>query len=126
MQTQTDLFNEPQRIIINGNPLLQAIANHILVLVQRNPSLIDGDTVGDINRRVTLAIYYDNGLVPILQSGSKEQFTQWFMNRKLVHTEEEIARALRYLVQNDHIRLSKKVLDAAEQHRQRIARSVKA
>ncbi len=120
---QPDLFGESPRIRIAGNPLLEGIANHILDLVQRQPELLTGTTVGDINRKVTLAVYWDNGLAGVL--GSKEKFSEWFMNRKLAHTEEEIARALRWLVQNDHCRLPQKAIVTAQLHRERIARSVK-
>jgi hypothetical protein len=121
---QPDLFGE-RRIKIEGNLLLEGIANHILDLYSKDPELLNGDSVGEINRKVTLAIYFDNGLLQVLQSGAKEQFIEWFMNKKLAHTEEEIARALRYLVQNDYLRLPSKALIDAERHRQRIARSVK-
>lgn len=121
---QTDLFGE-KRISINGNPFLETIANHILELIGRNPSLLDGGKMGDINRKITLAIYFDSGLAQVLQSGSKEMFSEWFMNRKGVPTEEEIARALRYLVQHDYCRLPAGVIRQSEIDRQRIARSVK-
>lgn len=120
----TDFWGE-KRIHISGNPLLEGIANHILELVNRDPELLNGERVGDINRKVTLAIYFDNGLLPVLRSGSREQFTEWFMNKKLVHTEEEIARALRYLVEHDHCRLPAKAVRQSEVDRYRIARSVR-
>ena len=123
-QPTTDLFGE-LRISISGNPLLEGIANHILELVGRNPELLDGDKVGQINRKVTLAIYFDSGLLPVLQTGSKENFTEWFMNRKNVPAEEEIARALRYLIQHDYCRISSVAIQDAERHRVRISRSVK-
>ena len=120
-QLPTDLFSQPH-IIISGNPLLQNLSNHILELIQYNSDLLKGDKVGEINRKVTLAIYLDSGLRQAI--GSLESFSDWFLNSKLP-TEEEIARALRYLVQHDFVRLSSKAIQNAELYRQRITRSMK-
>jgi signal transduction histidine kinase len=119
-----DLFGE-QRVRIDGNPKLEGIANHVLELVHRNPSLLDGDTVGEINRKVYLDVMLDSGLVPILKSGDVEKFKEWFLNKKNCDTEEEVARSLRYLIERDLARISAKAVKAAEENRQRIARSVK-
>lgn len=118
-----DLFGE-ERITIPGNSYLADIANHILNLTRRDPLLLTGASIGEINRKVTLAVWEDSGLTPQVFAGGRETFRAWFMNTKLKQ-EEEIARALRYLVQKDYRRLPKVAIEAAEQHRQRIARSVK-
>jgi len=59
--TMTNLFNE-QVIKIPGNPKLEGIANRILELVQQNPDLLEGDKVGEIDRKITLALWYSEGL----------------------------------------------------------------
>ena len=124
-QLNPDLFGA-QRIVISGNPKLEGIANHILELYQRNPHILDGDSIGEINRQVHLSVMLDNGLLPVLQSGSTDNFKAWYLDKKKnPDTEEECARALRYLVERDYLRLPKKAIEEAERHRQRIARSVK-
>ncbi len=120
-----DLFGE-QRIRIDGNPKLEGIANHILNLYSRDKSLLDGDSVGEINRKVHLEVMLDNGLIPIILTGEVSKFQAWYLNKKTnPDTEEEVARALRYLSDKDYVRLPKEALITAEGHRQRIARSMK-
>jgi hypothetical protein len=124
-QVNQDLFGE-QRIRIDGNPKLEGIANHILNLYKINPNLLDGETIGEINRRVHLEILLDNGLATIIQRGSLESFKEWYLDKKSnPDTEEECARALRFLVSKDMVRLPSKAIQEAERQRQRIARSVR-
>lgn len=120
----TDLFGE-QRIKIAGNPLLEGIANHILDLIARDPGLLDGDKVGDIDRRLTLAIWYENGLRDYIPEDRRDAFAEWFMDPKRCPDDEAISRARRYLAERDYIRLPQKAVQNAEHHRERIARSVK-
>lgn len=120
----TDMFGE-RRITIPGNSYLADIANHVLELTERDPSLLTGNSIGEINRKVTLAVWEDSGLTPQVLAGGREAFRQWFMNAKLKQ-EDEITRALRYLVEKDLRRLPADVIKKAEAHRQRIARSVRS
>lgn len=121
-----DLFGE-NRIHIPDNPKLEGIANHILEIYQRNPAVLDGDTIGEINRKVHLEILLDNGLTPIIKSGDIGQFTAWYLDKKQnCDTEEECARALRFLVERDYVRLPARAVAEAERHRQRISQSVKS
>jgi hypothetical protein len=102
---------------------LQEIANHILDLKRVNPDLLNGHTIGQINRKVTLAIYLDSGLLPILQSGDKDKFSEWFLSKE-APTEEEIARAIRKLSQIDAIRLPREAVIKAEFHRQHMGHNL--
>ncbi len=120
----TDMFGE-RRITILGNSYLADIANHVLELTERDPSLLTGNSIGEINRKVTLAVWEDSGLTPQVLAGGRDAFRKWFMNAK-VNQEEEVARALRWLSANDHVRLPTKAIQDAEQHRLRIARSVRS
>ncbi len=122
---QVDLFGEPQRIHIEGNPLLEGLANHILALKERDETLLDGDSVGAIDRKLTLAIWVDEGLNQFIPEDKREAFAKWFSEPKHCPDEEAISRARRYLQERDQIRLPAKAIVAAEQHRQRIAKSVK-
>lgn len=121
----TDLFNEPH-IHIAGNPLLEGIANHILRLVNEDATLLDGEKMGGIDRKLTLSIWYDSGLGAYIPEDRREAFADWFSNPKNCPDDEAISRARRYLAERDLIRLPKKAIEDAERHRQRIARSVKS
>ena len=118
-----DLFGE-RRIQITGNPKLEGICNHILDATARHPDLLNGDTVGDINRKVTHALWCDNGLLEVIASGNNDLFKQWYFDKKRCYLEEEVARGMRELVSRDFVRLPAKAIVAAEGHRQRIARSL--
>ncbi len=124
-QPNTDLFGEAPRISIPNNEMLANLCNHILDLVGRDPSLLDGKTVGNIDRKLMLAIWENNGLLLIVKSGDIERFRGWAMNPKVCVDAEAISRARRYLSEKDFIRLPKTAIEQAERHRQRIARSVK-
>ncbi len=123
-QASSNLFGEP-RIRIEGNPLLEGVCNHILELVQRNPELLNGKTVGEIDRQLTLAIWVDNGAKLIVQSGDWQKFSEWVMNQKVCIDAETVGRSRRFLAERDYIRLPQEAIKNAEGHRQRIARSVK-
>jgi len=120
-----DMFGDEKRITISENPLLAGIANHILQLVKESPELTDGASVGEIDRKLTLAIWFSEGLNRILTNEQREDFTTWAMNPKTCPDPGAVSRARRYLVEHDYIRLPKQAIEAAERHRQRIARSVK-
>ncbi len=118
-QISNDLFGD-KHITIKGDSYLTAIAQHIYDLIQLNPNLINGDSTNQINRQIHLALMFDSGLMAVLKSGDKEQFSEWYLSRKCP-TEEETARAVRALVEADHIRLAKSVITKSEQFKARIA-----
>ena len=122
--TMTNLFGE-QRIHIEGNPKLEGIANHILELVARDPTLLEGDKVGIIDRQITLALWYEEGLNQFIPEDKREAFANWFSDLRNCSDEEAISRARRYLVERDIIRLPQKAILNAETHRRNISRSVK-
>ena len=122
--TMTNLFNE-QVVKIPGNPKLEGIANRILELVARDPNLLEGDKVGVIDRKITLALWYDEGLAQYIPEDKREAFATWFSDLRNCPDEEAISRARRYLAERDLIRLPQKAILNAEGHRQRISRSVK-
>ena len=120
----TNLFGE-QRIKIDGNPLLEGIANHILDIVQRNPQVQDGDTMAHIDRHLALLLWYDEGLGRFIPEDKRDEFSEWFCSPKTCPDYEAITRARRYLQKQDLFRPSARAVLAAERHRQRISRSVK-
>lgn len=123
-QPTTDLFGKP-RIHIPENPLLEGVCNHILELVGRDPSLLNGDRVGEINRKLALAIWYEEGLKNFVPEDKRDGFAEWFTDPKHRPDEDAISRATRYLARRDFIRLPAKAVADAERQRQRIARSVR-
>lgn len=117
-----DLFNE-NRIRIKGDNYLNAIAQHIYDLYERDKSLTQGESIGEINRKIHLAVMMDSGLSRILSGDNvKENFSEWYLTKQCV-TEEETARALRGLTSAGIINLPKNVVLKAEQHKTRIASS---
>lgn len=108
-----DLFGE-KRITIKDNPRLELIANHVYKLVSQKPELLTGKKVGEINRKVALALYFDNGLENILKIGTKEAFSEWFMKQ---YTQEEIARATRELILNNYIHIDPQIIRQSERDR---------
>ena len=122
--TMTNLFNE-QVIKIPGNPKLEGIANRILELVGQNPTLLEGDKVGVIDRKITMALWYAEGLGQYIPEDKREAFAEWFCDLRNCPDEEAISRARRYLAERDLIRLPQKAILNAEKQRQNISRSVK-
>lgn len=118
------LFGE-KHIKIDGNPLLESIANHILDLVERKPAVQDGDTMAHIDRHLALELWYDEGLGRFIPEDKRAEFEAWFCSPKSCPDYEAITRARRYLQSMDLFRPSAKAVIDAERHRQRIARSVK-
>jgi hypothetical protein len=118
-----DSYDDPV-VKLEDNKLLEGIANHILDLVKHYPNLIEGKTVGEIDRKLKIAFWLES-VKPVIQSGSIERFIEWAKNSKLCVDNETISRARRFLVERDLIRLPSSVILEAERHRQRIARSVK-
>ena len=109
---------------IDGNPLLQDIANHILRLVERDKTLLDADKIGIAVKKITLAIWKDDGLANFLTEEQLIKFEAWFMSKASVEV-ESVGRASRYLASQDLIRFSSKAVVEAERERQRISQSVK-
>lgn len=122
--TMPTLFGE-QHIKIDGNPLLEGIANHILDIVQREPVVQDGDTMAYIDRHLALKLWYDEGLRRFIPEDLRPEFEEWFCSPKTCPDYEAITRARRYLQDKDLFRPSAKAVVNAERHRQRISRSVK-
>ena len=120
----TDLFGET-RVHIPDNPTLEREANHILELVAREPELLNGNKVGEIDRKLLLAVWKDNGVREIVQRADWNLFETWAMTAKLCVDPEIVSRARRWLAEHDHIRLPQQAVADAERQRQRIGRSLR-
>lgn len=121
--TMPDLFGE-KHISIKGDAYLNKIAQHIFELYERDKTIVDGENMGAINRRVHYEMMCDSGLLPIIKSGDISQFKEWYITKQCV-TEEETARALRGLIAEGHILIKKSVILASEQFKSRISSSLR-
>ncbi len=120
-----EYYDDPV-VKLEDNKYLEKLSNRILGLTKRHPNLLDGDTIGEINRKVMLAVWLDNGLErQIPDKDLRRSIIEWLKNTKIAVSEENTSRAVRYLAGKDLIRLPSKAVQDAERHRQRIARSVK-
>ena len=122
-------FEEEKRIKdIPNNKYLTRICNHILDLYKRKPDIIENsESVGEINARITLALWHDEGLGEFISEDKREAFYKWFTRvPNPCPPEDAVSRAMRYLV-NDLglIKLPAKVIINAERHRVRISESFK-
>lgn len=125
MNQQPDLFGESPRIHIEGNPLLAQIANHILEIARRHPEVLDGDNVGEIDRKLMIYVWLDDGLRNLIPNDDQRATITLWLRSKACVDPDAIGRARRYLVERDLMRISQTAVKNAEQHRERIARSVK-
>lgn len=116
-KTQTDLFQEPH-IRIPDNPILERAANRLLTMYQENPNIFEGDSKGEIDRQVFAEILWRDGLQRLIPADKKAEYLKIFNNAPEA---EVVSRALRYLVQQDLIRLKASVIQSAERFRARIA-----
>ncbi len=113
---------EPPRIHIKDNPVLEKMANRLLEMIERDPSLLNGLSVGEIDRRLYSEILWEDGLQRIIPSDKKAEFQNIVIKTQ---DSEIISRSRRFLLENDHIRLSASVIKQAEQYRSRISRSMR-
>jgi hypothetical protein len=119
--TQTDLFNE-SHIRIPDNPILEKAANRLLAMYQENPNIFEGDSKGEIDRQVFAEVLWRDGLQRLIPADKKAEYLKVF---NAAPEAEVISRALRYLVQQDYIRLKADVIRKAEGFRNRIAGAMK-
>lgn len=122
MSDQKDLFGD-RDIRIPNNPSLESTARLLLRLIDKNAELLDGDKMGDIDRKLRLAVWMDQGLAHILNPEQLGQFQEWAMDPKRCVDPELIRRARQFLLQHDYIRLSATALKDAEQQRSRLSQS---
>ena len=113
---QEDFFGN-QRVRIPDNRPLEKAAALILEVVASEPGILDGATVGEIDRSLQCAIWLMQGLGAILGE-NVEEFKKWFAGNSV--DGDLVRRARRYLVEHDHIRISAEAVRAAERQRARL------
>jgi hypothetical protein len=122
---QTDLFDEPH-VTLDKNPTLEKAVNHLLILLQRNPDLLNGESVKEINGKVVAEFWLDEGLRTILIDHTNDRIEAFKKFMQTCTGSDVIERALRQIVNTmDLYRLPAKVIQKAERDRVRISRSFK-
>jgi len=122
MMRQTDLFNE-QRVVIPDNKPLEEAANLILYLVKHNSALLDGETMGEIDRAIMAEAWLDAGLKKIVRELDIVRFRQWINELPSCYDTDVLRRARRWLLEHDAIRVSKEAILNAEKQKAKIASS---
>ncbi len=121
-QPVRDFFNEP-RVTIKDNAVLEKACNRLLLMYQRDPSLFNGDTMGQITRRLYAEILWEDGLHNLISSDKKQEYMHLMEH---VPESDVITRALRHCVyQEGLIPISAKAVQSAERMRSRIAGSMR-
>ena len=118
-----NLFGE-QQVDIPDNPNLQRAANIVLRIVDLDPDVLKGDTIGEIDRKLLTAIWLENGLSDILTNEQIDQFVEWMLDSSRCLNTELVRRARQYLSQHDYIRLPAKAIRDSEKHRAKIGGSL--
>ena len=122
MKTQEDLFGEPN-ITIPNNEVLSKACNRLLLMGKNNPNITDGESVGEIDRKIFAEVLWEDGLQNLIPSEKKSDFIKIMLKAP---ESEVITRARRYLTEHDYpnYRLSAKVIRKSEQMRNKIAGSL--
>jgi len=121
---QTDLFNE-QRVTILDNKPLEEAANLILYLTKYNPALLDGETMGEIDRAIMAEAWLDAGLKNIAKELDIVRFRQWINELPSCYDTDVLRRARRWLIEHDAIRVSKTAIINADRQKAKIASSMR-
>ena len=109
---------EPPRIIIKDNPVLEKMANRLLEMVERDPTLLNGISMAEVDRKIYANILWEDGLQGIIPADKKQEFMSIVIKTQ---DSEVVSRARRELLSRDLIRLSASVIKDAERYRARIS-----
>jgi hypothetical protein len=119
MQANQTLFGE-RTVSIPDNPTLAVQCNHLLRLTDKDKSLLDGESMGMIDRKLMVAVYEDNGLKAAASLGY-EALEEFLMDSKRAPSPDTISRARRWLLEHDYLRVSQKALKDAFNQEKRLA-----
>jgi len=124
---QQDIFGQPAggyvssnipAIKIQDNQILEKACNRLLSMVRADSSLLDGDTMGEIDRRLFAEIAWEDRFAKLVAPERKGIFIKAMMG---LGEPEVYTRARRELLRRDIIRVSAKAIRSGEQFRSRIA-----
>jgi hypothetical protein len=127
MEQQVDLFGE-KRISIPDNPTLEKVATMILNLSDHYPEMFDGNTIGEVDRKIREIVWLENGLYTILTSDEKgadkvRAWEKWNANPQQCVDSETLTRARRHLVEKGLVRLKASAIKQGERERSRLSKS---
>lgn len=117
---QTDLFQE-YRVVIPDNKPLEEAANLILHLVKYNPALLDGETMGEIDRAIMAEAWLDAGILKNV--ADKVAFRLFISSLPSCCDTDVLRRARRWLIEHDAVRVSKTAIINADRQKAKIASS---
>ena len=117
-----DLFGE-NRVSIPGNKPLEEAANLIMYLVENDISILDGKTMGQIDRQIMASAWWDAGLRKIAREMDLPRFTEWANSLPSCYDTDVLRRARRWLLEHDTIRVSKDAILNADRQKAKIASS---
>lgn len=103
---------------IPDNPVLERACNRLLGMIRKDPSLIDGDSMGQIDRRLYAEVAWEDRFAKLVAAERKQVFIDAMVS---LPDAEVLTRARRELLSRDRIRVSSKAVKSGEQHRARIA-----
>lgn len=109
---------EPVRVVIAGNEVLQKACNRLLEMIDRDPSLLDGNSMAEVDRKLYAETLWEDGIHRLLSIDKKPAFIDIVIKTQ---DSEVTSRARRWLLEHDYIRLSSQVVKKAEQFRARIS-----
>jgi len=127
MSTPTDLFGQPiggyvntsrPMMHIKGNETLERWCGKLLELIRANPEVLNGDTVGEVDENIFIAMAWEMVFKELVAAERKQVFEAAM---RKVPPQELLGRARRELQSRDYIRLSSKAVKSGEQFRARIS-----
>jgi hypothetical protein len=123
MINQTDLFGEEREVVkIKDNGVLEKACNRLLQMTKYDPELLNGNTMGEIDRRIFAEILWED----CFQNLIKPERKQIFIDAMLKAPEQDVyTRARRELLSRDLIRVSSEAIKSGERYRARIAGAMK-
>lgn len=121
MSQQNDLFGE-LHVRIKDNSVLEKAANRILLMVQRDPTLLDGDTIGAVDRRIFAEVIWEDVFQNLISPDKKSVFIKAILQ---CPESDVFTRARRFLQNSDKIRLSAKAVQSGERFRAKISSAMR-
>ena len=124
MEQQVDLFGE-KRVSIPDNPTLEKVATMILNLSDHYPEMFDGNTIGEVDRKIREVVWLENGLYKILtDDGDRvKAFEKWNASPQQCVDPDLLTRARRELVSKGIVRLKASAVKQGDREMHRLSRS---
>jgi hypothetical protein len=124
LEQQVDLFGE-KRISIPDNPTLEKVATMILNLSDHYPEMFDGNTIGEVDRKIREVVWLENGLYKILtDDGDRvKAFEKWNASPQQCVDPDLLTRARRELVSKGIVRLKASAVKQGDREMHRLSRS---